>query len=124
MHTVTTENQKSRTRATLQGPSICFRGVIFRRSSEEIRRSMAEASESGFNKATILIAEDSPTQAEKLHHYLSARGHGVIVTRNGKQALAAALESKPAMVITDVVMPEMDGYTLCKQIKSSPSLKD
>src|SRR5882762_9679558 len=85
---------------------------------------MDEPRESGFNKATILIAEDSPTQAEKLNHYLSGRGHHVIVTRNGKQALAAALESKPAMVITDVVMPEMDGYTLCKHIKSSPSVKD
>jgi two-component system sensor histidine kinase/response regulator len=85
---------------------------------------MAEPSENGFNKAVILIAEDSPTQAEKLCHYLSGRGHRVIVTRNGKQALAAALESKPAMVITDVVMPEMDGYSLCRQIKSSPSLKN
>jgi len=73
--------------------------------------------------AGILIAEDSPTQAEKLSHYLRARGHGVTVARNGKQALAAALENKPVMVITDVVMPEMDGYSLCEQIKSSPSLK-
>src|SRR5262249_23213945 len=54
----------------------------------------------------------------------SARGHGVIVAKNGKEALMAALENKPAMVITDVVMPEMDGYTLCKQIKSAPSLRD
>jgi hypothetical protein len=84
---------------------------------------MAEPSENGLNKAAILIAEDSPTQAERLNHYLSARGHGVTVARNGKQALAAALENKPAMVITDVVMPEMDGYSLCKQIKSSPSLR-
>jgi signal transduction histidine kinase len=46
------------------------------------------------------------------------------VARDGKQALAAALHSKPAMVITDVVMPEMDGYTLCKEIKSLPVLRD
>jgi two-component system, sensor histidine kinase and response regulator len=85
---------------------------------------MGEHNESRFNKAAILIAEDSPTQAEKLSHYLSARGHRVTVTRNGKQALAAALESTPAMVITDVVMPEMDGYSLCRQIKSAASLKD
>ncbi len=85
---------------------------------------MGEFSESRFNRVTILIAEDSPTQAEKLSHYLSARGHGVTVARDGKEALAAALENKPAMVITDVVMPEMDGYSLCKRIKSSPTLKD
>jgi len=76
------------------------------------------------NRAEILIAEDSQTQAEQLHHYLSARGYTVTVARDGKQALAAALQNKPDMVITDVVMPEMDGYTLCKQIKSLPALKD
>jgi two-component system sensor histidine kinase/response regulator len=77
-----------------------------------------------FNGVEILIAEDSQTQAEQLTHYLSARGYAVTVARDGKQALAAALRSKPAMIITDVVMPEMDGYTLCKEIKSLPALKD
>ena len=77
-----------------------------------------------FSGAEILIAEDSQTQAEQLSHYLSARGFAVTVARDGRQALAVALQSKPAMVITDVVMPEMDGYTLCKEIKSLPALKD
>jgi two-component system, sensor histidine kinase and response regulator len=77
-----------------------------------------------FNGVEILIAEDSQTQAEQLTHYLSARGYAVTVARDGKQALAAALRHKPAMIITDVVMPEMDGYTLCKEIKSLPALKD
>lgn len=72
----------------------------------------------------ILIAEDSKTQAEQLSHYLNAQGYVVTVTRNGKQALASAVQSKPAMVITDVVMPEMDGYTLCKEIKSLAALRD
>src|SRR5271154_5155822 len=77
-----------------------------------------------FNGVEILIAEDSQTQAEQLTHYLSARGYTVTLARDGRQALAAALRSKPAMIITDVVMPEMDGYTLCKEMKSSPALKD
>jgi hypothetical protein len=77
-----------------------------------------------FSGAEILIAEDSQTQAEQLSHYLRVRGFAVTVARDGRQALAAALHSKPAMVITDVVMPEMDGYTLCKEIKSLEALKD
>jgi two-component system sensor histidine kinase/response regulator len=77
-----------------------------------------------FNGGEILIAEDSPTQAEQLTHSLTTRGYAVTVARNGKQALASALQTKPAMVITDVVMPEMDGYTLCKEIKSLAALKD
>ena len=76
------------------------------------------------NGIEILIAEDSPTQAEQLKHYLSARGYSVSMAGDGKQALAAALKNNPAMVITDVVMPEMDGYTLCSEIKSSKTLKD
>ena len=76
------------------------------------------------NGIEILIAEDSPTQAEQLKHYLSARGYSVSLAVDGKQALAAALANKPAMLITDVVMPEMDGYTLCSKVKSSKTLKD
>jgi two-component system, sensor histidine kinase and response regulator len=77
-----------------------------------------------FSGAEILIAEDSQTQAEQLSHCLNTRGYAVTVTRNGKQALASAVQNKPVMIITDVVMPEMDGYTLCKEIKCSPELKD
>ncbi len=72
----------------------------------------------------ILIAEDSPTQAEQLNYYLAARQYAVTVARNGKEALAAVLAHRPAMVISDVVMPEMDGYTLCQEIKSRPALSD
>jgi two-component system, sensor histidine kinase and response regulator len=85
---------------------------------------MGRAKENGFKGTEILIAEDSYTQAEHLSHYLTVRGYAVTLARDGKRALAAALRNKPAMVITDVVMPEMDGYTLCREIKSLPSLHD
>jgi two-component system sensor histidine kinase/response regulator len=85
---------------------------------------MSRTNRNRFNGGEILIAEDSQTQAEQLTHYLNTRGYAVTVTRNGKQALASALQNKPAMLITDVVMPEMDGYTLCKEIKSLAALKD
>jgi two-component system sensor histidine kinase/response regulator len=93
-------------------------------ANEEAGEPMGAANVNFFSGAEILIAEDSQTQAEQLRHYLHSRGYAVVVTRNGKQALASAVQSKPAMVITDVVMPEMDGYTLCREIKSSPALKD
>ena len=71
----------------------------------------------------ILVAEDSPTQAAQLTHHLSGRGYQVTVARNGREALTCAMAKRPAIVITDIVMPEMDGYTLCKAIKSEPSLE-
>jgi hypothetical protein len=75
-------------------------------------------------KIPVLIAEDSRTQAQQLEHYLSAHGYDVTVATNGRQALAAVQEIRPAIVITDVVMPEMDGYTLCSNIKALPGAKD
>jgi two-component system sensor histidine kinase/response regulator len=75
-------------------------------------------------RVPVLIAEDSRTQAQQLQHYLSTRGYTVTVAIDGKQALQFAAKQPPSLVITDVVMPEMDGYTLCKQIKALPHLKD
>ncbi|HUW06943.1 MAG TPA: response regulator [Williamwhitmania sp.] len=72
----------------------------------------------------ILIAEDSPTQAEQLRYALEKNSFEVIVAKNGKMALDLALEKLPAIVISDIVMPEMDGYELCKAIKSNETTSD
>ena len=76
------------------------------------------------NSVKILIAEDSRTQAEQLRFLLEQHGYQVTVTSDGRQALQAAIAEKPALVISDIVMPEMDGYELCKAIKSDEILKD
>ena len=72
----------------------------------------------------ILVAEDSPTQAEQLRFLLEEHGYGVVTAANGKVALEAAHAHKPSLVISDIVMPEMNGYELCKAIKSDEKLKD
>lgn len=72
----------------------------------------------------ILIAEDSPTQAQRLLHILRQRGWNVACAVNGREALAMALRERPALIISDVVMPEMDGYELTREVKSHPHLCD
>ena len=72
----------------------------------------------------ILIVEDSSTQAEKLKYILEENGFHVFVAYNGKEAFGLLGKHKPAVVISDVLMPEMDGYQLCKKIKNDESLKD
>ena len=72
----------------------------------------------------ILIVEDSPTQAERLRRLIQATGYCVRVATNGQLALAAIRERKPNLVLTDIVMPEMNGYDLCRAIKSDPTLRD
>lgn len=73
---------------------------------------------------SVLVAEDSRTQAEQLKDLLETRGYAVVVASDGKQALEAARRGKPTLVITDIVMPGMDGYALCSALKSDPALKD
>jgi signal transduction histidine kinase/HPt (histidine-containing phosphotransfer) domain-containing protein len=72
----------------------------------------------------ILLAEDSPTQALQLQLMLEKGNHAVSVVSNGEEALALALEEKPDLIITDVVMPKMDGYELCQQIRENEKLQD
>jgi signal transduction histidine kinase len=72
----------------------------------------------------ILIAEDSPTQAMKLLHVLEQQGCRATHAQNGRKALASLATHIPTLVITDVNMPEIDGFELCKRIKNDPKLKD
>ena len=72
----------------------------------------------------ILVAEDSATQAELLGYLLRRQNYTVTIASNGVNALAAARIRKPTLLISDIVMPEMDGYELCKAIKSDAMLKD
>lgn len=75
------------------------------------------------NPIEILIAEDSPTQAEQLQMLLEENGFRVIKTPNGRAALDQLADSRPALVISDVVMPELNGYGLCRAIKADPKLQ-
>jgi two-component system, cell cycle response regulator len=74
--------------------------------------------------AEILIVEDSLTQAERLRYFLERHGFTVVLARDGHEALAKLAESEPAMVISDIVMPEMDGYELCRRVKQDPARGD
>ncbi|MDP3814123.1 EAL domain-containing protein [Pseudomonas sp.] len=72
-----------------------------------------------YDNAEILIVEDSPTQASQLQYLLEASGCQVRIARNGLEALAMVGEHLPTIIISDIVMPKMDGYELCRQLKSN-----
>ncbi len=72
----------------------------------------------------VLIVEDSHTQAEKLQYLIQGRGYQVRVAANGKLALEAIKARMPHIVLSDIVMPEMDGYSLCLAIKSDARWQD
>jgi putative two-component system response regulator len=76
------------------------------------------------NGVDILIVEDSPTQALRLKFTLERQGHQVVAARNGTEALNFLQEHRPTLVLSDIMMPGMDGYELCRHIKADADLKD
>jgi len=76
------------------------------------------------NNVHILIVEDSPTQAVQLQYLLEKKHYQVTVAKDGEQALEMLKKIKPTIIISDIVMPKMNGYDLCKVIKENDRLKD
>ena len=70
----------------------------------------------------ILIVEDSPTQAERLRRLIQSKDYRVRVAANGRLALALMAKHPPHLVLSDIIMPEMNGYELCRAIKSDDKL--
>ncbi|HOP31496.1 MAG TPA: response regulator [Spirochaetota bacterium] len=75
------------------------------------------------SEKTILIVEDSPTQMKELKRILETGGYNVKTAGNGNDALSFLYNNRPDIIITDIIMPEMDGYELCRKIKSHDKLK-
>ncbi len=73
-------------------------------------------------EALILIVEDSRTQAEHLLHILESSGYRVLAAANGQEALSLARRDPPRLIITDVVMPIMNGYAMCRALKDDDTL--
>ncbi len=71
----------------------------------------------------ILIVEDSLTQMTQLEFILQKHNYQVSFARNGEEALTHMSKHEPAMVISDIVMPVMDGYELCRQIKTNENMR-
>jgi CheY-like chemotaxis protein len=70
--------------------------------------------------AKILVVDDEESLRELLKAILEEFGHEVLSAANGEQALKIMEQSAPVLVISDVMMPVMDGYVLVEQIKLKP----
>jgi len=91
---------------------------------EERDRAFPFGGELGKGQPRLLIVEDSATQAVRLQYILESQGYRVTTATNGVEALRCLKDPAPDLVITDVIMPEMDGYELCRRIKDDPSSKE
>ena len=74
-------------------------------------------------KTEVVVAEDSPIQAKMLRKRLVEAGYEVRVGINGQEALDLIRERPPQIIISDIEMPEMNGFQLCSAVKTDPDLK-
>lgn len=67
--------------------------------------------------AKILVVDDEPSIVDVLTRFLSREGYEVVTAANGLQALERVSQEQPDLILLDVTMPEMDGFTVCQRLK-------
>ena len=72
----------------------------------------------------ILVIDDEPQVTEIIEAFLSNAGHEVVVGNKATDALEKAKEKKPDVILLDIMMPEIDGYSVCNELKSDPKTAD
>lgn len=72
---------------------------------------------------TILVADDEPDIRLLTSDYLESCGYWVLTAENGEQALKMIEEYQPHLLVTDVAMPEMDGYELVRRVRQQPGFR-
>jgi DNA-binding response OmpR family regulator len=72
------------------------------------------------DRASVLIVEDEAKLARAIALYLSPRGYEVRTAGHGAEALECVSAARPDVIVADIMMPVMDGYTLCRRLRSDP----
>jgi CheY-like chemotaxis protein len=78
----------------------------------------------GTGSAVILCVERDPFVRDLESYFLTEAGFGVTFVEDGLQALQLARELHPTIVITEILVPKLDGLALCRRLKSDPATKD
>ncbi|MFU8860957.1 MAG: response regulator [Cyclonatronaceae bacterium] len=85
---------------------------------------MAVSNAKNMQNPLILIVDDIPRNLQVLGNILKNEGYETAVATSGKQALATIDKAKPDLILLDIMMPEMDGFEVCNEIKSNVEYKD
>ena len=74
--------------------------------------------------STVLVVEDSVTQREMISNLLKGSGLNVTIANDGIEALKEIQANRPDLVVLDIVMPRMNGYEVCRRLKSDPKTQN
>ena len=72
----------------------------------------------------IMIVEDSPTDLKVAETVCVDNGFQVVTTSDGDKALEVAIENKPDLILLDVILPNKNGFQVCRQLKTTDETKD
>lgn len=72
----------------------------------------------------ILLVDDNPTNLQVLFQTLEGRGYNLLVAKNGEMALSITRKALPNLILLDIMMPGIDGYEVCRQLKADPTTRE
>ena len=72
----------------------------------------------------VLLVDDNATNLQVLFQTLDGRGYNLLVAKNGEAALKIAGKAKPDLILLDIMMPDIDGYEVCRRLKKDPATAD
>lgn len=71
------------------------------------------------NKKTVLVVDDEIAIVELLKHHLTLEGYNVLEANDGISAIEIATEKRPDLILLDIMLPKLDGLSVCKRIKNT-----
>jgi phosphoserine phosphatase RsbU/P len=74
--------------------------------------------------ATILVVDDSPVNLQVIVRTLDGRGHRILAAKSGRAGLDIARRARPDLVLLDIMMPDIDGFEVCRALKADPLTRD
>ena len=75
------------------------------------------------NAGTVLIADDEPEIRNVLTRYLARHSYHSVTAATGIEAMNKAKTQQPSIVLLDINMPEMDGFTVCRKLRENPATR-
>jgi CheY-like chemotaxis protein len=75
------------------------------------------------SKMKVLVVDDSPTDLKLMSQPFLNQGYELVTATNGEEALKKAESERPDLMVLDIIMPKLNGFNVCRQIKSSAELR-
>jgi CheY-like chemotaxis protein len=80
--------------------------------------------EDEIRKSTILIADDTEQNVELIQAYLDELGCHIVTAFDGQETLDRVAETKPDLILLDIMMPKLSGFEVCRKLKADPATRD